>query len=120
MTSSRHSLGLPQSENVAVAREISKLLAHYPQPNVGANILASLAEDWLEDLSEFSSACVAAACRQWRRTSKYRPTIAEIRALCEGRLLTEQEEIINAEREKANALRRVDYDSWVRLYGFSQ
>ena len=39
-------------------------------------------EDWLEDLSEFSTAAVAAACREWRQTKSKRPTPADIRKLC--------------------------------------
>jgi hypothetical protein len=39
------------------------------------------AEDWLEDMAEFSPADVQNACREWRQNNRYRPTPADIRLL---------------------------------------
>lgn len=39
------------------------------------------AEDWLEDLGEFPAEIVEVACRQWRRSNRYRPTPFDIRVL---------------------------------------
>ena len=52
-------------------------LATEPEP-----VRRTQLEDWLEDLSEFSTAAVADACREWRQTKSKRPTPADIRKLC--------------------------------------
>lgn len=44
---------------------------------------AAMAEDWVNDLAEFGADIVSGACGEWRRTQARRPTIADIRKLCE-------------------------------------
>ena len=41
-----------------------------------------VALDWAEDLDEFPNWAIDQAARTWRRTKKWRPSIAEMRALC--------------------------------------
>ncbi len=69
-----------------------------------------LAEDWAEDLAEFSPEMVEKAVKRYRRESAYFPTVADIRARCEelrrgeaaradtlalpGRTLTREEQVM--------------------------
>lgn len=39
--------------------------------------------DWCNDLGEFSETHIAQACREWRKTQKWKPQVAEIVAICE-------------------------------------
>ena len=61
---------------------VSRLMGHYWLPTEPEPVRRAQLEDWLEDLIEFSTAAVAAACREWRQTKSKRPTPADIRKLC--------------------------------------
>ncbi|PWC35933.1 hypothetical protein [Azospirillum sp. TSO35-2] len=76
------------------------LFAHCaPKSPLPPEVEAVVAADWAEDLGEFPSWAVDAAARQWRRSSRYRPSIAEMRSLCE--------EACREERELAERLDRI-------------
>jgi hypothetical protein len=45
---------------------LGKLILHYPQMNMGDNQLQVLFEDYLDDLVEFPSSAIAAACKEYR------------------------------------------------------
>jgi hypothetical protein len=100
---------LAPADDRAVAIEIERLMLHYPVKDMTDGMNASLALDWLEDVAVFPLWAIQLACKEWRRTQKWRPTISEFRALCEtqtwlhryhlGRLFQMQE----AARRKANA-----------------
>src|SRR5262249_20806549 len=66
----------------ATAVLIARLLAHFKVQDLTEREAEWGMEDLLDDLSEFPEAAVAAACVEWRRTQKWRPTIAELRELC--------------------------------------
>lgn len=66
----------------AIAELITKLLSHFGTSEEPLAVRRAIARDWLEDFAEFSVAQVAWACREWRRAQAFRPTIADIRALC--------------------------------------
>lgn len=59
------------------------LLSHFPAKGLTPDVEQLVAMDWVEDLGEFPAWAVDAAARTWRRTKKWRPSIAEMRALCE-------------------------------------
>lgn len=59
------------------------LLSHFPAKGLSAEVERMMALDWAEDLGEYPAWTVDAAARIWRRTRKWRPSIAEMRALCE-------------------------------------
>jgi hypothetical protein len=61
---------------------ILTLLSHYRQDALPPALEAAVAEDWAEDLDEFPAWAIAEATRTWRRTRKFKPTIAEMRQLC--------------------------------------
>ena len=59
------------------------LALHYPQAGRTPAQLQILAEDWAEDLAEFSPEVVEKAVKQYRRECAYFPTVADIRARCD-------------------------------------
>ncbi len=59
------------------------LLSHYPAKGLTPEVEQLVALDWVDDLGEFPAWAIDHAARAWRRTKKWRPSIAEIRALCE-------------------------------------
>lgn len=59
------------------------LLSHFPAKGLTPDVEQLVAMDWVEDLGEFPVWAIDAAARAWRRTRKWRPSIAEMRALCE-------------------------------------
>ena len=91
---------------------ISRLLAHYWTTNEPQEVRRTIAEDWLEDLTEFPAAVVAAACREWRRTQPRRPTPADIRAICVADAQAEREHL------RAIADQRAAWPHWLEeLWG---
>lgn len=75
------------------------LLSHYPAKGLTPEVEQLVALDWVEDLGEFPGWAIDQAARAWRRTKKWRPSIAEMRALCE--------EACEKERRLAECLRRL-------------
>lgn len=75
------------------------LLSHYPAKGLTPDVEQLVAMDWVEDLGEFPGWAIDQAARNWRRTKKWRPSIAEMRALCE--------EACAKERQLAECLRKV-------------
>ncbi|TWA83135.1 hypothetical protein FBZ83_106318 [Azospirillum brasilense] len=59
------------------------LLSHYPAKGLTPDVEQLVALDWVDDLGEFPAWAIDQAARSWRRSKKWRPSIAEIRALCE-------------------------------------
>ncbi|MFP5511559.1 MAG: hypothetical protein ACLGJC_00515 [Alphaproteobacteria bacterium] len=59
------------------------LLSHYPAKGLTPDVEQLVAMDWVEDLGEFPAWVIDSAARVWRRSQKWRPSIAEMRALCE-------------------------------------
>lgn len=59
------------------------LALHYPQAGRTPAQLQILAEDWAEDLAEFSPDVVEKSVKQYRRESPYFPTVADIWARCD-------------------------------------
>ena len=78
---------------------ILALLSHFPAKGLTPDVEQLVAMDWVEDLGEFPAWAIDAAARTWRRTRKWRPSIAEMRALCE--------EACANERAMAQRLRQV-------------
>ncbi len=124
-TSSKALDELQDSKDRAIANLIGRLLVLYWTENMSATMREAQALDWLEDLREFDVETVMSACKAWRRAKKFRPTIAEIRALCQGTWETEGERIDRRRREadredqeRTSALRKLDYNSWQKLYGW--
>lgn len=67
------------------------LLSHYPAKGLTPDVEQLVAMDWVEDLGEFPGWAIDQAARSWRRTKKWRPSIAEMRALCEEACATERQ-----------------------------
>ncbi|CAO3456709.1 hypothetical protein [Azospirillum argentinense] len=66
------------------------LLSHFPAKGLTPDVEQLVAMDWVEDLGEFPVWAIDAAARAWRRTKKWRPSIAEMRALCEEACVRER------------------------------
>lgn len=88
----------PASANHLLGRVLA-LLSHFPAKATSPEVEQLLAMDWADDLGEFPAWAIDQAARRWRRTRKWRPSIAEIRALCE--------EACAEERALANRLRAI-------------
>lgn len=88
----------PAPANHLLGRVLA-LLSHFPAKATTPEVEQLLAMDWADDLGEFPSWAIDQAARVWRRTRKWRPSIAEIRALCE--------EACAAERALAERLRAI-------------
>ena len=67
------------------------LLSHFPAKAVSPEVERMIALDWAEDLGEFPAWAVDEAARGWRRTRKWRPSIAELRAACAAACAGERE-----------------------------
>ncbi|PWC88487.1 hypothetical protein TSH100_07785 [Azospirillum sp. TSH100] len=59
------------------------LLSHFPAKGLSPEVERMMALDWADDLGEYPGWVIDAAARSWRRSRKWRPSIAEMRALCE-------------------------------------
>jgi hypothetical protein len=60
------------------------LFAHCPtKAPVSPEVEQIVAADWAEDLGEYPLWAIEQAARHWRRTSRFRPSIMEMRSLCE-------------------------------------
>ncbi|WP_451979278.1 hypothetical protein [Azospirillum endophyticum] len=59
------------------------LLSHFPAKGLSPEVERMMALDWAEDLGEYPSWVIDAAARSWRRSRKWRPSIAEMRSLCQ-------------------------------------
>jgi hypothetical protein len=80
----RASLKRPKREQIAF--EVMKLLSHYWTPEMDGRLSEALAEDWINDLEEFSMPAIVDACTEWRRSeNKFRPKPGELRALAAKR-----------------------------------
>lgn len=77
------------------------LFAHCPPRSAPLDpaVEAMVAGDWAEDLGEYPRWAVDQAARTWRRTRKWRPTVTEMRTLCD--------EAVATERTLADRLRRI-------------
>lgn len=59
------------------------LLSHFPAKGLSPEVERMMALDWADDLGEYPAWVIDAAARSWRRSRKWRPSIAEMRTLCE-------------------------------------
>ncbi|WP_137107804.1 hypothetical protein [Azospirillum argentinense] len=68
------------------------LFAHCPPRSTPLDpaVERMVASDWAEDLGEYPQWAVDQAVRVWRRTKKWRPTIMEMRSLCDEAVATER------------------------------
>lgn len=74
---------LAPAEPPHLLARILSLLSHYPGKAHSSEVEQMIALDWIDDLGEFPAWAIDAAARSWRRTRKWRPSIAEMRSLCE-------------------------------------
>jgi hypothetical protein len=74
-----------------------RLFAHYRAPDLTDAEADWVMEDLIDDLAEFPAVVIAAACREWRRTQKWRPTIAELREACEWQRQSLARQVVRAE-----------------------
>ncbi len=88
----------PASADHLLARVLA-LLSHFPAKGMTPEVERLVALDWADDLGEYPAWAIDAAARRWRRTRKWRPSIAEMRVLCE--------EACSRERNLAARLRAV-------------
>lgn len=75
---------LAPAEPGHVLGRVLALLSHFPAKAASSEVEQMIALDWAEDLGEFPSWAIDRAARIWRRSRKWRPSIAEMRALCEA------------------------------------
>lgn len=75
---------LAPAEPGHVLGRVLALLSHFPSKAASPEVEQMIALDWAEDLGEFPAWAIDRAARIWRRSRKWRPSIAEMRALCEG------------------------------------
>lgn len=66
-----------------VLARVLALLSHYPAKGMTPDVERMVALDWAEDLGEYPAWAIDATARAWRRSKKWRPSIAEMRALCD-------------------------------------
>ncbi|MCW2239507.1 hypothetical protein [Azospirillum canadense] len=74
------------------------LLSHYPAKGLTTDVEQLIAMDWVEDLGEFPAWAIDSAARTWRRTKKWRPSIAEMRALC-GEACVKERQLVECLRK---------------------
>ncbi|MCW2240395.1 hypothetical protein [Azospirillum canadense] len=94
----------PAPTDYVLAR-VFALLSHFPAKGMTPDAERLVALDWAEDLGEYPAWAIDAAARAWRRTKKWRPSIAEMRALCndfcagERRLAERLQAVVQAGRQ---------------------
>lgn len=86
-----HEILAPVDSGWLLARLLA-LFAHCPPRSTPLDpaVERMVAGDWAEDLGEYPQRAVDQAVRVWRRTKKWRPTIMEMRALCDEAVATER------------------------------
>ncbi|CAO3360403.1 hypothetical protein [Azospirillum melinis] len=94
---------------------ILALLSHYPAKGLTPEVEQLVAMDWVEDLGEFPGWAIDQAARSWRRTRKWRPSIAEMRALCEEACATERQLAERLRKLSGAALPRSSVPDFARL-----
>lgn len=73
------------------------LALHYPQAARTPAQLQVLAEDWADDLSEFSAEIVERAVKRYRRESPYFPTVADIWSRCDELRCASEAQILDVQ-----------------------
>jgi len=68
-----------------IAQRIRGLLAHWKQPDLSEMEIKFVARDWVATLSEYPASVIDAACIEYARKGKFRPTPADIVERCEDR-----------------------------------
>lgn len=68
--------------HVDIRQELAGMFLVMPMANREEADLNAMAAVYSEDLEEFPLDIIAAACRSWRRSEKFFPRIAELRAEC--------------------------------------
>lgn len=75
---------LAPGDPVLITGRIYALLAHYHCQDQPYEVEKAMAKDWAEDMAGYPLWAVVNAARTWRRSHKWRPKIAEMRALVES------------------------------------
>jgi hypothetical protein len=71
-----------QASPKAIAVLLTRLFVHYKAQDLSDQESEWLWEDLVDDLAGYPVPVIAAACTEWRRTQKWRPTIAEFIEVC--------------------------------------
>jgi hypothetical protein len=74
---------LAPGDPLLIAGRVRTLLAHWRDREMDRALLDAVNEDWMRVLSRYPLWVVCAACEEWLEVSRQRPTIAEIRLLCD-------------------------------------
>ena len=74
---------LAPADPLPLLGRVLALLSHFPARGLAADVEQAVAGDWADDLAEYPLWAVEQAARQWRRSRKWRPSIAEMRNLCD-------------------------------------
>lgn len=108
----------PADTNHVLARVLA-LLSHFPGKGLPAPVEEMVALDWADDLGEFPGWAIDQAARVWRRTRKWRPSITEMRTLCEEACAPERRLAarLKAVAQAGTAERTVQPGSPLRLAG---
>jgi hypothetical protein len=73
---------IPASEE-QVTLHLGKLVLHYPQPDLPEGANKSRWNDWFDDFALIPEDILAAACRDWRRSSaRFAPSPGQLLELC--------------------------------------
>lgn len=110
---------LAPAEPSRLLARVLALLSHYPSKALTPDVEQMIALDWAEDLGEFPIWAIDQAARTWRRTKKWRPSIAEMRALCEDACAGERQLALRL-RTIAAKQRRHDEGLAIRSVGRRQ
>jgi hypothetical protein len=79
------------SREIAVV--LGQLAVHFWHPDRPAEHHRMLFEDYIGDLSEYPIGIIAEAARNWRRTERWWPKLAELRERCETILRQRRKEL---------------------------
>ena len=82
---------LAAADPLPLLGRVFALLSHFPARGTAPEVEQVMAADWAEDLAGYPLWAVEHAARLWRRSRKWRPSIAEIRALCEDACAPERD-----------------------------
>ncbi|MEC4591627.1 hypothetical protein VPG91_11565 [Nitrospirillum amazonense] len=74
---------LARANETMLAGRVASALAHYYVPDVPASVQAAVAEDWFRQVGEFPDWAIQMAFSRWLGMERRRPTIADIRDLCQ-------------------------------------
>lgn len=82
------------TEREVVAVLLGRLAMHYALADRPAEHHQMVVDDYVEDLAEYPAAVIAEVVREWRRTEKWWPRVAELRERCETILHQRRKELV--------------------------